>query len=501
MKFPMRTALLAILALLCLVPASCRREAQTLPQDPRTQRVDEAVRARWGKGLAELEAVDLVVITANNENIQDEFRWAFSLWHAQRYGQRVNFLWRDVGGGGTSIENYLLNVYGGGGNPGVDILWGGGDMPFKKLAKGLKETGPLLEVLDAGVLADMPEQISGVPMCDISAKRLADGTQPRRWIGSAVSGFGILYNEGMLRRCGIEPPRDWDDLGDKRFAGLVEMADPTQSGSAASAYRMIVQSGMSAPDGADPWPAGWAKLLGLLSNVHRFSDSAGSAANAPLLGESLVATCIDFYGAMRVFEAPDQLRYISPRGQTTFTPDPIGILKGAPHPELAQRFVQFVLSPQGQALWALPVGHAEGPVRRALGRQPIRRDVYRKYAGQMLPWIIDPYEAGNSVEITKEKDRLDFGVLRELVGAAIASREEMAAAKRKLIKTNFPPALVARLNRLPDNVNSLAKIEALAKTFAKEDKKEYDAVTRGWRDYFREQFQAVARGEGEESHP
>jgi spermidine/putrescine-binding protein len=302
-----------------------------------------------------------------------------------------------------------------------------------------------------------------------------------------LSGFGILYNKGMLARCRIAPPRDWRDLGDARFAGLLELADPSQSGSAAVAYRMVV---ISAPT----WPEGWARLMPILGNAKKLADSAGSAANAPALGEALAATCIDFYGTARVLEAPDQLEYFTPPGQTVFTPDPIAVLKGAPHPELAQRFVQFVMSPQGQALWALPAGSPGGPVRRSLGRQPIRRDVYQLHAGRMLPYIVDPYGQGQPLVLSPEKQAVNYYVLRELVtAAAVANQQSLAKARLAVARSN-DPELLKEFVSLPDNVATLEGMNAVAKDL--KDKSRLDQLRRQWRDFFAEKYDRLNRQGG-----
>jgi len=463
--------------------AGCQDRDAGLPRDARTAEVDRQVRETWGKSLDELPVVTLIMLSANNENILDEFEWAFSLHHALAYGQTVKFDRRDVGGGGTSMETALLNRYTRGQAPGFDILWGGGDLVHMKLAKGVKKpdgtaTGPLLETLTLAddVLENIPAEFAGTPMRD------PDG----RWVGSTLSGFGILYNKGILDKIRREPPHDWQDLGDDRFLGLVELADPQQSGSAAAAYRTIVLS--------DDWPAGWGRLLAVLGNVHRFADSAGSAANAPALGEAPLATCIDFYGAMRVLEAPDQLVYFTPEGQSIFTSDPIAILKGAPNPVLAQRFVDFVVSPAGQALWALPVGVEGGPVRKPLGRQPIRRDTYTQHAGRLLPFIMNPFEQGKAIVLTDEKNGVHFTVLRELIGAAaIANREGLTAAKTAVIRSGHREDLVTEFNALPENVATLEAMNATAALLG--DKTTLDTLRRDWQKFFREKYQRVRDAE------
>ena len=74
-------------------------------------------------------------------------------------------------------------------------------------------------------------------------------------------------------------------------------------------------------------------------------------------------------------------------------PDPIGQLTGAPNPELARRFIDFVLSREGQALWQFPVTSSGlGPTDFELRRLPIRRSMYRddfvRFVDKVDPWTI-----------------------------------------------------------------------------------------------------------------
>jgi iron(III) transport system substrate-binding protein len=480
---PDRKLLLARTAWLIVAWASALAGCQDIregPADDRIAQTDRVVQAKWGKPLADLPTVRLVAISPHNENIQKEFEQAFTLHHAREFGQRVHIQWHDVGGGGNAIGKYLRNVYAHSDTSKIDVLWGGGDFMFAPIAEeGLLE--PM--ALSADVLANIPAEVGGIRMYD----------EKFRWCGSAVSGFGFIYNAGMLERCNIAPPQRWDDLGDARFAGLIALADPTQSGSAAVSYLMIVQS-------APTWADGWAKLLGVLGNAKRFADSAGSAANGPALGEALVATCIDFYGILRVAEAPDELVYLSPPGQTIYSPDPIGILKGPPNRELAERFVAFVLSRRGQALWALPPGHPDGPARSLLGRQPIRRDVYDTYAGQMSPRIANFYRAGASLKPNEAMNKAGlYSVLKQLVRtAAVDNRNTLRAARRRLHELAADPAAQAEYDRrtadfvrLPDNVATLDDVARIRKQL--KDPVQAELILTAWQDFFRSTYKRVAR--------
>jgi len=413
-----------------------------------------------------------VAISPNNTDIEREYEDAFSLHHAVQFGQQVDIDWRDVGGGSSAILRYLENVYSTSDRSGIDVVWGGGEDNFVRLcADGIlhKMTIP------ADVLDNVPAMLGGV--------KLYDGEH--RWCGSAVSGFGFLYNKPLLERLGRQLPALWEDLGDGRFYDLVGLADPTQSGSAANNYEMIVQSGKE-------WPAGWAKLLSILGNAKKFYAGAGDAADAVPSGEVAVAACIDFYGTIRVSKYPDTLVYVSPKGQTTFTPDPIAILKNPPSPELAQRFVDFVLSLEGQAMWALPAGSPGGPVRSQLGRQPIRKDVYEKYAGRLPPAIVNPYTAGQGMQVDVQLWSASFDVLKQLVGAAaVRNRNGLRAAKKTLIDTGFEPQRLAEFIALPENVSSRNKLDEVARQLR--DDKQAEIVTSGWVEFFRQKYERVSK--------
>lgn len=416
----------------------------------------------------------LVAISPHNENIRREFARAFAAHYKAQTGKDIAIEWRDVGGGANQILDFLRNYVKPGKTQEIDIVWGGGENNFIKLA----EEGLLTPMAIAPeALAQIPASFGGQPLRD----------EQGLWVGTAISGFGMLYSKTLLERRNIAPPQKWDDLADARFFDTVSLADPTQSGSAAAAYEMIVLS-------EKDWPAGWAKTLAVCGNAKKFFDSAGAAANAPELGESAIATCIDFYGATRVAQNPQTLTYISPKGQTVFSPDPIGMVRGAPHPALAQAFVDFVLSKKGQALFALQVGKSDGPVEAPLGRQPIRKDVYTDYQGQMSPWIVNPYEVGNEMTIDAAFRKPLSTVLKRLIRtAAIDNRQGLQKARKKLIDSKFDPALVAEYNALPENVATREKVVAMASILSDSSRAaEIERITTDWQRFFRAKYKKIA---------
>lgn len=432
----------------------------------------------WGCGNGGGQGADnglkLILISPHNENIQREFGEAFSAWHEKNFGAPVRMEWRDVGGGTSAIVQYLRNVYSRADSADIDILWGGGEQPFTALASEDVFMPLSFEDDPENVLAQIPETFGGM--------RLRD--ENLLWCGSAVSGFGFLYNKTVLDMRKLPYPALWKDLGHDQMFGLLALADPTQSGSAAAAYEMIVQS-------EDSWEAGWKRLMLVLGNAGRFYDSAGDAANAPVGGEAAVATCIDFYGAVRVRKSPQSLVYISPAGETAYSPDPIAILKNPPHVDLARRFTWFVLSKQGQALWAVRPGEPGGPVREPLGRQPIRRDVYAVYAGKMSPWISNPYQTGKEMTVDVEMKLLRAEALKVLVRcAAVDNLTELKKARKKIMGLPADHPAVKAFGELPPEVVGRENLQLLAEQL--KDPGEAEKIISRWQAFFRNQYKTVS---------
>jgi len=121
--------------------------------------------------------------------------------------------------------------------------------------------------------------------------------------------------------------------------------------------------------------------------------------------------------------------------------DPIGMLRGAPHPEIAREFIAFVLSLEGQKLWNFEVGTPGGPVRYALRRLPVRKELY---APEYAPYRSDPdtfpYEEARAFTYHEAWTGPLFSALRFIIRVScIDSHDEQTAAWKALIAADFPP--------------------------------------------------------------
>ena len=165
-----------------------------------------------------------------------------------------------------------------------------------------------------------------------------------RWVGVALSSFGIVYNRDVLRDVlDIHEPTQWRDLSDPVYAGWLALADPAHSGSITATYHAILsRQGCS---------AGWKTLRRIFANACYFAWSASKVPVDVSAGQAAAGMCINFYGRFQSGAiGGDRVGYVDPPLTTVITADPISILRGAPHRELANAFVLWLLSSQAQHL-------------------------------------------------------------------------------------------------------------------------------------------------------
>jgi len=442
----------------------------------------------------------LVIISPHNEAIRYEFTRAFGEYYKAKTGRTVRLDWRIVGGT-SEIARYLQGEYynafqrewtasgkpwtgeiatsyangslkadapaearaaraaflASGAGIGIDLFFGGGAFDFISQAKAgtLVDSGILAAHPDwfaGGADASIPPSVSGEPYYDPSG----------RWIGTCLSAFGICYNTDSLQRLGVtELPANWIDLADPRFFRQVALADPTKSGSIAKAFEMVIQQQMQQVVGPDPSAAtdpmlseGWSRGLQLLlkasANSRYFADAAPKVPLDVSLGDAAIGMCIDFYGrfqseSVKIGDRPSRLKFFTPLGGSSIGVDPIGLLRGAPHPEIAREFIAFVLSVEGQKLWNFKVGTPGGPTHYALRRLPIRRELYSPgFTAFRSDPDTFPYEEAKSFTYHEAWTGPLFSALRFIMRVScIDSHDEQAAAWRALIAAGFPPAATA----------------------------------------------------------
>ena len=407
---------------------------------------------------AEIAKADLrlEVITPHNELIRREFGEAFSKWYEEKHGEGVYVNWRTPGGT-SEIKRVLDSAFGSAAKNnkegiGLDLFFGGGVFDFKLQAdEGRFQKLDLFEkeaaLFENGI----------VPKTESGETYYPDNQD---WIGTCLSSFGICYNSDSIARLNLEAPTTWDDLGKPGYEKGIALADPTKSGSVAKAFEMLVQqkihdqlaAGLSTEEACEKgWLIGLNLIQRIGANARYFTDSASKVPHDVAGGNAIAGMCIDFYGrsfneTLKKEDGSSRIQFVSPVGGTSMSVDPVAILKGAPHPELAQEFVRFLFTVEGQMLWNAKPNTSMGPKLRGLRRLPIRRDLYQEpYLIDMVDASVMPYETANEFMYDYNLTGRHFTPLRNIIRAmCIDSHNEMKAAWAALIEADFPPEASAK---------------------------------------------------------
>jgi spermidine/putrescine-binding protein len=257
------------------------------------------------------------------------------------------------------------------------------------------------------LLEKIPSHLGGIPLYD------PDHT----WYGPTLAGFGIVYNKVVLKLTNLPVIRTWEDLASPTVFGWVGSSDPRKSGSVHMAYEIILQ--------AYGWEKGWAIITGLGANVRNFTGSASQVPKDVTIGEVAYGLAIDFYAWAQVDEAgADKIGFVMPANLTVINPDCMGILKGAPNRAVAEAFVRFVMSEEGQKLWLLPVGSADGPHRFKLNRFSVMPALYdlspHSTAVKLNPFS---WESGFVFDAKLGSDR--WAIVNDLIGALVIDQKEL----------------------------------------------------------------------------
>lgn len=193
----------------------------------------------------------------------------------------------------------------------------------------------------------IPDSVGGYPIND------PDGT----YYGFAASGYGIMYNTRYIAANDLPIAKEWDDLKRAEYNGHVAMSSPSRSGTTHLTVETLLQG--------EGWDKGWADWKWISGNMNTVTERSFGVPDAVNSGATGFGIVIDFFGlASKASGFPVDLVYPS---VTAIVPANIGILANAPNQDGAQKFVEFVLSPEGQKVLLNP----------AIMRLPVNPEAYK----------------------------------------------------------------------------------------------------------------------------
>jgi len=403
---------------------------------------------------------------------------------------------------------------------GMDLFFGGGAYDFEQqAAAGILVAGDAAKGVGLKALqqhhpdwftdAVIPINVSGEPFYD---KEL-------RWAGTCLSSLGICFNYDVLKRLGIaSEPAQWEDLANPKLFNQIALSDPNKSGTVTKSLEQIIQQQMQLrlaellKEGTATYPEagpslletalsqGWERGLRLIqkisANARYYTDSSAKIPLEVAQGDAAAGMCIDFYGRaleemVRKDDGSTRIKFIAPVGGSSVGVDPIGLLRGAPNPEVATAFMEFVLGDQGQKLWNYKAGTQGGPVKAALRRLPVRKDFYTETnRSQMTDSEVNPFEMAKAFTYHPEWTGSLFGAVRFIIKVScINVHEDQQAAWQAIIKAGFPPRAMSAFENI--TLVSLQAAKKLAADLGKKDKELEMRLNRELTAAFRNQYRVA----------
>lgn len=465
----------------------------------------------------------VVVVSAHNKNIRDEYERAFRKHYRARYGRDVRIDFRSPGGT-SDISRYINDrfltefrlafeadksngrwqpAYGAVFNDprqashpvrqmflksnvgiGIDVFAGGGVFEQRRMA----ERG---YAVDGRVAERHPEYfLPGAIPAEFGGDVIYD--PQGRFYGVVLSTFGIICNFDRLDELADNRvPSKWQDLGEARFFNNIVLADPSKSGSANKCFEIMVQQCMAqAGEPQNGWKNGLNLLKKIFANARQVTDSASKVVGDVASGEAAAGTAIDTYGFAEVLWSAHRfgkarVAYITPAGGTAVSADPVQILRGAPNRVTAERFVDFLLSPEGQKMHCFKAGTPGGPEKSTLSRPPVYQKLYDKEFKQyMFRNDYNPYASGADFHYRPQWTGRYYSLLSRVIKSIMLDpRQELQAAWQAILQAGGEksvPEAMAYFNKLPFDYSGAAEAAASLRVTGNNSPAQVAAVLRRW---------------------
>ncbi len=163
------------------------------------------------------------------------------------------------------------------------------------------------------------------------------------WTGTDVDFIGIASNKTILQEKGLKAPRSWEDLTKPELKGQVCIGNPATSGTGYTFLTTVLQLMGEAK--------GWEYVQRFNANVSQYTRSG--IGPTQLVGRGEVGVGILF--AHDILGSIDQgfpMEMSLPDEGTGYDLFCVVMLKGAPEPDEAKRFIDWTLTPESQEILA-----------------------------------------------------------------------------------------------------------------------------------------------------
>ena len=164
-----------------------------------------------------------------------------------------------------------------------------------------------------------------------------------KWSTLRVVGNAIAYNPKVLGD--VPPPKEWEDLLDPMYKGMLASASPTYGGTQFLQYFMWLEK------------YGGDFITKLAQQDLQMVESHGALSSLIITGERAIAVEMNDYQVWSdkyIKGAP--VDYVYPTENVLVVPGNVAVLKKAPHPNAARVFIDWLTSKEGQKVIQTEVG-------------------------------------------------------------------------------------------------------------------------------------------------
>jgi len=163
------------------------------------------------------------------------------------------------------------------------------------------------------------------------------------WTGSDADFIGIASNKKFLQEKGLKAPQSWEDLTKPQYAGQICVGSPATSGTGYTFLTTIIQLMGE--------QKGWEYLKRFNANVSQYTRSG--IGPTQLVGRGEVGVGILFaHDILGSIDKGFPIEMSLPQEGTGYDLFCVVLLKGAPEPVEAKRFIDWSLTPEAVELLA-----------------------------------------------------------------------------------------------------------------------------------------------------
>ncbi|MDR0439940.1 MAG: ABC transporter substrate-binding protein [Candidatus Accumulibacter sp.] len=180
--------------------------------------------------------------------------------------------------------------------------------------------------------------------------------------------LGIAYNTRHIK----EAPATWDDLKKPAFKGAFGIANPALSGTAYMSVAVISKT------------FGWEFFEALRANGAKMGKGSGQVVDDTASGDLLASLAVDYITLDKIDKGAT-LQLVYPP-EMLVVPSPVAIFKDSPNVEAAKKFVDFILSQEGQSIIVED------------GTLPVRADVKLPERFKQLPAVEDAMKRAMKID-------------------------------------------------------------------------------------------------------